>query len=84
VPPELADDVPSARARAPQDWTGRVSLHLHSAYSDGTLTPTELVEEAHRQGVRVLSLTDHDTTVGLAEAAAAAERLGVSSSTARR
>lgn len=48
-------------------------LHCHSVYSDGSLTPAQLVEEAVRQGVSALALSDHDTTRGLAEFTAAAE-----------
>ncbi|MGY6274228.1 PHP domain-containing protein [Methylomonas sp. MgM2] len=53
-------------------------LHCHSTASDGALSPTELVKRAHRQGVTALALTDHDTVVGLAEAAQAANELGLS------
>lgn len=52
-------------------------LHTHTAWSDGTLTPTELVARAHAGGVRLLAVTDHDATDGLAEARAAAVRLGI-------
>jgi predicted metal-dependent phosphoesterase TrpH len=52
-------------------------LHTHSTASDGTLTPTALVERAAGVGVRLLALTDHDTTDGLTEAAAAARPLGL-------
>lgn len=45
-----------------------VDLHTHTNASDGSLTPRELVREAVRQGVRVLAITDHDSTDGLAEA----------------
>lgn len=54
-----------------------IDLHSHSLVSDGTLTPTELVEHAAARGVRVLALTDHDDVAGLAEAAEAAARLGM-------
>jgi predicted metal-dependent phosphoesterase TrpH len=54
-----------------------IDLHAHSTASDGTLTPTQLVERAHAAGVRVLALTDHDTLAGLAEADAAAAHLGL-------
>ena len=47
---------------------GAVDLHSHTTASDGTLTPRELVREAVRHGVRVLAVTDHDSTEGLAEA----------------
>ena len=45
-----------------------VDLHMHSTASDGTLTPARLVKRAVRRGVRVMALTDHDTTAGLLEA----------------
>lgn len=53
---------------------GGVDLHTHTTASDGTLAPGELVSEAARRGVRVLAITDHDSTDGLAEALAAAGR----------
>ena len=56
---------------------GRVDLHTHSTASDGLLDPVALVEAAALRGVKVLGLTDHDTTVGLASAQAAGVRLGV-------
>src|SRR5882724_13519109 len=52
---------------------GGVDLHTHTTASDGTYSPTELVAEAARRGVRVLAITDHDSTEGLTEAMAAAE-----------
>jgi len=55
----------------------RVDLHTHSIHSDGTLSPSDLVKEANRRGLRVLGLTDHDTVDGLAEATAEADRLGM-------
>ncbi|NLO79525.1 MAG: PHP domain-containing protein [Xanthomonadaceae bacterium] len=54
-----------------------IDLHSHSTASDGALAPAELVSRAHAQAVRVLALTDHDTTAGLAEAAQAAARHGI-------
>jgi predicted metal-dependent phosphoesterase TrpH len=51
----------------------RIDLHTHSARSDGTDTPTELVRRAQAGGIDVLGLTDHDTTAGWAEALAAAD-----------
>jgi 3',5'-nucleoside bisphosphate phosphatase len=52
-------------------------LHTHSTASDGTLTPTELIARAGAAGVRVLALTDHDNTDGLAEAGRAADDGGL-------
>lgn len=49
-----------------------IELHCHTTYSDGTLTPTELVETAASHGVKALAITDHDTVSGWPEAIAAA------------
>jgi len=48
--------------------TAGVDLHTHTTASDGTLTPRELVQAAARRGIRVLALTDHDSTNGLPDA----------------
>ena len=48
--------------------TGAVDLHSHTTASDGRLAPRELVRLAARHGVRVLAVTDHDSTGGVAEA----------------
>jgi predicted metal-dependent phosphoesterase TrpH len=53
----------------------RIDLHVHSAASDGTDSPSELVENAAAAGLDVIALTDHDTVAGHAEAAAAVQRL---------
>lgn len=52
-------------------------LHSHSWVSDGTLSPTALVQRAAAAGVGVLALTDHDDTAGCAEAVAAAAACGI-------
>ena len=49
-----------------------VDLHLHTTFSDGTLTPSELVRLCAERGLRVISVTDHDSTEGVAEAQRAA------------
>ncbi|MDF2975774.1 MAG: metal-dependent phosphoesterase [Actinomycetospora sp.] len=54
-----------------------IDLHTHSTFSDGTETPTELVATARAAGVTVLALTDHDTTAGWDEAAAAVSSSGI-------
>lgn len=54
-----------------------IDLHTHSTVSDGTDSPTELIHHAARVGLSVIALTDHDTGDGLAEAAAAAESVGI-------
>lgn len=49
----------------------RIDLHTHSSASDGSDSPAQLVTAAVAAGLDVVALTDHDTTVGWAEAAAA-------------
>ncbi|MBO7697555.1 MAG: PHP domain-containing protein [Erysipelotrichaceae bacterium] len=45
----------------------KCDLHCHSNFSDGTLSPTELVALAKKQGLSALALTDHNTSYGLSE-----------------
>jgi predicted metal-dependent phosphoesterase TrpH len=52
-------------------------LHLHTCFSDGTYTPEELAGHAHRNGLRAVALTDHDTVDGCVPMAAACQALGV-------
>jgi predicted metal-dependent phosphoesterase TrpH len=49
----------------------RIDLHCHSTASDGTLSPSELIRAGVTAGLDVMAITDHDTTGGWAEAAAA-------------
>src|SRR5258706_505216 len=49
----------------------RIDLHTHSTWSDGALSPAELVALAATRQVQLLALTDHDTVAGCPEAAAA-------------
>ena len=49
-----------------------IDLHVHSTVSDGTLTPTQLVELAVKENLSAFALTDHDTVRGVDEAMAAA------------
>jgi len=59
----------------PTKWA---DLHLHSTASDGVHAPARVVEMAQARSLSVVSLTDHDTVAGLAEASDAAARLGIS------
>lgn len=52
-------------------------LHSHSLYSDGDLSPEELVIRAQENGVHALALTDHDTVDGVCRARVAAEKVGI-------
>ena len=46
----------------------KVDLHCHSYFSDGSLSPKDVVDLAKNNGVDVLALTDHDSVQGLDEA----------------
>lgn len=52
----------------------RIDLHTHSNRSDGTDSPTRLIEKAKAVGLDVIALTDHDTTEGWRDASKAARR----------
>lgn len=54
-----------------------VDLHTHSTYSDGALTPAELVEEAQWKGLAAVALTDHDILDGNGPALAAGAERGL-------
>jgi predicted metal-dependent phosphoesterase TrpH len=56
---------------------GGGDLHLHSARSDGTEAPGDVIRAAYAHGLRTVALTDHDTTAGWEDAADAARALGV-------
>jgi len=45
--------------------TGRADLHTHTTFSDGTCSPADLVEHAIKAGLKILAITDHDTTGGI-------------------
>jgi len=55
----------------------KADLHNHSYYSDGVLSPTEVVRLASKAGCDLFSLTDHDTTDGIAEAQLEADKLNL-------
>ena len=52
-----------------------VDLHLHTTYSDGMLTPAQLVRLCTERGLKVISVTDHDSIEGIPEAIDAARAL---------
>ncbi len=55
--------------------TRPVDLHVHSNRSDGTFSPSQLVDYAMEKGLAAFALTDHDSVDGLDEACSYAERL---------
>jgi predicted metal-dependent phosphoesterase TrpH len=52
-------------------------FHMHSVHSDGIFTPTELINLVAHRGIKITSLTDHDTMAGLREAITAGIKVGV-------
>ena len=52
-------------------------LHTHSLYSDGTLTPAQLIQTAREAGLSAIVLSDHNTVAGLPSFIEAAEGSGV-------
>lgn len=55
----------------------KADLHMHSTYSDGRLTPLEVIQRAKKNGVDIISITDHDTASGVDEITAYADREGI-------
>jgi predicted metal-dependent phosphoesterase TrpH len=62
-------------ASRPPARGGRIELHAHTHFSDGTLSPAELVALASERGLTALAITDHDSVEGVAPAIAAAGAL---------
>jgi len=50
------------------EWPVEVDLHLHTTASDGTLTPTQLIDQISSTTLQTIAITDHDSTEGVAEA----------------
>jgi 3',5'-nucleoside bisphosphate phosphatase len=55
----------------------RLDLHLHTTHSDGSCTPTEVVNMAHQAGVTALAITDHDIMTGVTEASTVGQQCGI-------
>lgn len=55
----------------------KYELHSHSIMSDGCETPTQVVRDAKKAGVRLLALSDHDSMKGVEEAIEEGKRIGV-------
>lgn len=54
-----------------------IDLHTHSTYSDGSLTPSELVRHAKENGLCAIALSDHDNIGGVAEAIEEGKKIGI-------
>ena len=55
----------------------RIDLHLHTTHSDGSLSPTAVLQLAHKANVTALAITDHDIVTGIPEALAAGAERGI-------
>ena len=54
-----------------------IDLHVHTTASDGQYTPSQIIQKAAEKNIKVIAITDHDTTAGLEEAKAEGKKLGV-------
>ncbi|ADL07964.1 PHP domain-containing protein [Thermosediminibacter oceani] len=52
----------------------KVDLHLHTTFSDGTLTPEQVVDKAFSLNLRAIAITDHDTVDGIVPAVERAKK----------
>lgn len=55
----------------------KCDFHIHTNYSDGILTPAQVVEMAKEKGLDCIAITDHDTVMGVSQALARAKELGI-------
>lgn len=54
-----------------------VDLHIHTYYSDGTMSPKEVVEEAKKKNLGIIAITDHDVLDSYEELKVEAEKAGI-------
>lgn len=57
--------------------TKYADLHIHTNYSDSTLTPQEVVEQANKNDIACIAITDHDTFAGVAPTIAEAKKYNI-------
>jgi len=57
--------------------TEKTDLHMHSYHSDGYHAPEILIDKAKNQGIKILSITDHDSLNGIEEATEYAKKIGI-------
>ena len=54
-----------------------IDLHVHTTASDGQYTPSQIIQKAAGKNIKVIAITDHDTTEGLTEAKEEGKKLGI-------
>lgn len=52
----------------------KIDFHTHTNISDGASTPKQLIEDAVKENIKAIALTDHDNIAGIAEASKYAEK----------
>jgi hypothetical protein len=57
--------------------TEKTDLHMHTFHSDGYHSPEKLIEKAKSQGIKILSITDHDSVNGIGKATEYAANYGI-------
>lgn len=55
----------------------KADFHLHTTASDGSMTPTQIVDWAKKTGLDVIAITDHDSVGGIDEAIERGKQVGV-------
>jgi len=55
----------------------KADLHTHTIYSDGALSPAELLDIAKKKQISVIGITDHDTVSGIDEAIKYGKKIGI-------
>ena len=55
----------------------KADMHVHTYYSDGLMSPAEVVSLAHKNGVRFLAVTDHDCSLAYDEVKAECDKYGI-------
>ena len=55
----------------------KADLHMHTNFSDGRLTPKQLLDLSKKSGITVLSITDHDNVNAIPEAIVYTNEIGV-------
>lgn len=58
-------------------FMGKVDLHVHTTFSDGNLSPWEVVEKGYNKKLQALGITDHDTMQGISGAQTAGRKFGI-------
>lgn len=54
-----------------------IDLHVHTTASDGQYTPAQIIQKAADKNIKVIAITDHDTTAGVNEASEEGKKLGI-------